>query len=124
MANEYFAAPFHVDGRGRTAVDGDDAHVKDMIYAVLFTAPGERVNRPDFGCGLRQLVFAPNGDVLAGATQFLVMSSLVRWLGDVIRVEKVDVVASDAVLDVHVTYSVLADGTRHAVAFAAPGTAV
>ena len=64
--------PFHFDGRGRTAATGDDDHVRDMIEQLLFTSPGERVNRPDFGSGLLQLVFAPNSPELAAALQFTV----------------------------------------------------
>jgi phage baseplate assembly protein W len=118
---DYFAAPMHIDGRGRAAVDDDDAHVKDMIYAVLFTAPGERVNRPDFGCGLKQLEFEPNGSALASATQFMVRAALVRWLGDVIRVENLEVVAVDSRITVQVVYSLSATGTQRAVQFMAPG---
>ena len=83
--------PYHVDARGRTAPATDDDHVRDLIEQVLFTAPGERVNRPTFGSGLLQLVFAPNSDELATATQFLVQGALQQWLGDLIEVEAVDV---------------------------------
>ena len=68
----------------------DDDHIYDLIYQVLFTSPGERVNRPEFGCGLKQMVFLPNSDALATATQQLVAGSLQRWLGEVIAVEKVE----------------------------------
>jgi len=74
--------PFHFDTRGRTAETGDSDHIRDLIAQVLFTSAGERVNRPDFGCGLQRLVFAPNSDELAAATQFLVQGSLQQWLGD------------------------------------------
>ena len=66
-------------------------HIRDLIAQVLFTSPGERVMRPDFGSGLLQLVFAPNSDVLAATTQMLVQSALQRWLGDRILVEAVSV---------------------------------
>ena len=72
----YLDYPYHFDGRGRTAATSNDAHMRDLIEQVLFTAPGERVNRPDFGSGLMQLVFAPNSDELAAATQFLVQGAL------------------------------------------------
>ena len=62
--------PFHFDGRGRTAATDDDDHIRDMIEQLLFTNPGERVNRPDFGSGLLQLIFAPNSPELAAALQF------------------------------------------------------
>ena len=78
--------PFHFDGRGRTAATDDDDHIRDMIEQLLFTSPGERVNRPDFGSGLLQLVFAPNSPELAAALQFTMQAALQRWLGDLIDV--------------------------------------
>jgi phage baseplate assembly protein W len=104
--------PFHFDGRGRTAGTDEADHIRDLIAQVLFTSPGERVMRPDFGSGLLQLVFAPNSDVLAATTQMLVQSSLQRWLGDRILVEAVSVEALDATLRVTIEYVVRRDGTR------------
>ena len=83
------AYPYSFDGRGRTAQANDDDHIREMIEQVLFTAPGERVNRPDFGCGLLQMVFAPNGSELATATQFLVQGALQQAVGDVIDLTNV-----------------------------------
>ena len=100
----YFDFPFHIDGRGRSAEAGVDDHVRDMIYQVLFTNPGERVNRPDFGCGLKQLLFMPNSDALAASTQQLVQGALLRWLQDVISVESVEVSSIESTLEVKVTY--------------------
>jgi len=97
--------PFHIDGRGRSAETPEDDHIRDMIFQVLFTSPGERVNRPDFGCGIKQLVFMPNSDALATATQFLVHGALQRWLDTVIQVESVDVEAVESELRVTVVYS-------------------
>jgi phage baseplate assembly protein W len=97
--------PFHIDGRGRAAETAEDDHIRDMIFQVLFTSPGERVNRPDFGCGLKQLVFMPNSDALASATQFLVQGALQRWLDPVIQVESVAVQAEESELRVSVVYS-------------------
>ena len=108
----YLDDPFHLDTRGRSAETGIDDHVRDLIFQVLFTSPGERVNRPDFGCGLKQLVFQPNSDVLATATQQLVQGSLQRWLGEVIDVEKIDVQSVDSRLEVTVVYARRADGQR------------
>jgi phage baseplate assembly protein W len=98
--------PFHLDGRGRTADADLNAHVRHLIEQVLFTSPGERVNRPTFGTGLAQLVFGPNSEELATATQFLVQGALQQWLGDVIQVEGVDVVSVDSTLQVTVQYVV------------------
>jgi phage baseplate assembly protein W len=97
--------PFHVDGRGRSAETAEDDHIRDMIYQVLFTNPGERVNRADFGCGIKQLVFMPSSNALATATQFLVQGSLQRWLDSVIQVESVEVEAVESELRVTVIYS-------------------
>ena len=97
--------PFHIDGRGRSAETAEDDHIRDMIYQVLFTNPGERVNRPDFGCGIKQLVFMPNSDTLAAATQLLIQGSLQRWLDPVIHVESVTVEAAEAQMRVAVVYS-------------------
>jgi phage baseplate assembly protein W len=98
--------PFHIDGRGRIAQTDQDTHIRDLIEQVLFTAPGERVNRPTFGSGLLQLVFAPNSDELATATQFLVQGALQQWLGELIQVEAVQVENSESTLEVTVQYIV------------------
>ncbi len=98
--------PFHFDGRGRTADTDDDDHVRDLIEQVLFTVPGERVNRPTFGTGLLQLVFAPNGDALAAAAQFSIQGALQLWLGDVIEVQGVEVAAQEEQLRIVVRYLV------------------
>jgi phage baseplate assembly protein W len=97
--------PYHIDYRGRTASTATDDHIRDMIEEVLFTSPGERVNRPTFGCGLLQLVFAPNSPELAAATQFLVQGSLQQWLGDVIQVDGVEVDSEDSTIRVSVVYT-------------------
>ena len=99
--------PYHIGGRGRTAAaSDDDSHIREMIEQLLFTSPGERVNRPNFGTGLLQLVFAPNSDALAAATQFLVQGGLQQWLGDRILIQSVDVASQDSTLTVTVQYIV------------------
>ena len=104
--------PYHVDGTGRSAMTGPGDHVRDLIEQVLFTAPGERVNRPDFGCGLHRLVFEPNGPELAAATQMLVHGALQQWLADRLTVIDVTVEAEDAALRITVTYALR--GSREA----------
>lgn len=106
------AFPFHLDARGRTAATGEEEHVRDLVEQVLFTAPGERVNRPTFGSGLLQQVFGPNGDVIATAVQFVVQGALQQWLGDRIQVESVDVASVDSTLSVTVAYRLRSDGRR------------
>ncbi len=99
--------PFHIDGRGRTADTDQDDHIRDLIEQVLFTAPGERVNRPAFGSGLLQLVFAPNSDELATATQFIVQGALQQYLSDLIQVQTVKVESEASTLQVTVEYMIL-----------------
>ena len=101
-----FGFPYQFDSRGRTADADDEAHLRDLIEQVLFTAPGERVNRPDFGSGLLRLVFAPNSAELAATTQYLVQGSLQQFLGDLLQVDAVEVETEDATLRVIVRYTV------------------
>ena len=109
--------PFRIDGRGRTAGTDHDDHIRDLIEQVLFTSPGERVNRSDFGSGLMQLVFAPNSDELATATQFMVQGALQQWLGDLIQVEAVQVESEEATLNVTVQYVVRRNQQRQVAQF-------
>lgn len=109
--------PYHIDPSRRTATTERDEHIRDLIEQVLFTAQGERVNRPDFGCGLMQLVFAGNSDELATATQFLVQGALQQWLGDLIQVEDVTVRNDESKLIITVQYLVRRSETRQVANF-------
>lgn len=109
--------PWHYDQHGRTALAGDDDHLRDLVEQVLFTSPGERVNRPDFGCGLLQLVFAPNSPELAAALEFTVRAALQRWLGDLLEVPSLEVAAEDGTLRVDLAYVVRSTGAATAATF-------
>ena len=109
--------PFHFDSCGRTATTDDDDHIRDMIEEFLFTNPGERVNRPDFGAGLLQLVFAPNSPELATAVQFTIQAGLQRWLSDLIEVRNLQVTSEDAALRVLVQYVVKRSGEQRTQTF-------
>jgi len=115
--------PYHFDGRGRTAGTGAADHVRDLIEQVLFTSPGERVMRPDFGAGLLALVFEPNSVTLAATTQFLVQSALQQHLSELISVQSVTVEPLDSTLRVNVSYALLADGSSQSASFNLPGSA-
>lgn len=106
----YLDVPFHVGGAGRTATTREDDHIRDLIFSVLFTSPGERVNRPDFGCGLKTLVFSPASQAVAAATNVLVKGSLQKWLQAEIVVEAVDVEAAENEIVVTVVYRNRAGG--------------
>ena len=98
--------PYRFDGRGLTATTTEADHIRDMIHQFLFTSPGERVNRPDFGSGVLQLVHAPNGPELAAALQFTIRSGLQRWLGDLIDVVRLEVEADGPRLTISVCYAI------------------
>ena len=102
--SQNIAYPLHIDGRGRIAGASHGDHIRQLIEQVLFTSPGERVNRPGFGSGVQQLVFEPNSDELAAATEFLVQGALEQWLSDLIQVEAITVQNQDAQLVVVVRY--------------------
>lgn len=112
-----FSYPFRIDKNGRTATANDEEHIRQLIEQVLFTAQGERVNRPTFGSGINQLLFAPNSDELATATQFLIQGALQQWLGDLIIVESVDVRSEESTLAVSIQYIVRRDQQRHVQTF-------
>jgi uncharacterized protein len=102
------AYPFGFDSRGRTAEASDQQHINDMIEQALFTNPGERVNRSDFGSGVMQMVFAPDSTALAAALNFTLQASLQRWLGDLIQLQSLDVTAQDSTLSILIRYSLRA----------------
>jgi uncharacterized protein len=102
------AFPYAFDATGHTATTDPLTHIGDMIEQILFTSPGERVNRPTFGSGTAQLVFAPNSDVLAAAQQQAIQAGLQQWLSDLIQVNSVSVTADEATLQVTVVYTVIA----------------
>ena len=104
------AYPWRFDALGRTARSGLEAHVREMIEQLLFTDPGERVNRPDVGSGVRRLVFGPASPEVASAVRFVIQAGLERWLGDVLRIEALDVLSEDATLTIDLSYTVLATG--------------
>ena len=104
--------PFAIDaGGGRAAEESDyDTYVRQLIRQVLLTAPGERINRPDFGAGVRRMVFAPNSPATATLAQTYVYQALTRWLATVIKVEEVKVAAVESTMLIDVRYLVIQRG--------------
>jgi uncharacterized protein len=113
--------PLHFDAVGCTATTDYDDHIRDMIEQVLFTNPGERVNRPDFGGGLLQLIFGPNSPEVAAALQFAASAALQRWLGDVVDVRSLEVESFDSTLTVDISYVVLRTGATREETFELAG---
>jgi len=118
MIRHDYAFPFRIDPASRQGMQTDYAtHVDQMIRQVLLTSPGERIDLPEFGCGLRQLIFAPHSSALDAATNLIVLQALNRWLAGVITVRKVNVVPLDqlddpAKLSVEIQYTLLATQTN------------
>jgi phage baseplate assembly protein W len=111
-----FGFPFGINPDGAIVPDPDaNADLRGKIIQVLFTAPGERVNNPDFGCGLFNLVFDPNNTILAAALEFTVGAALTRWLGDKLLVQGVNVTSADENVTVEVVYVSSADLSQQAV---------
>jgi uncharacterized protein len=109
--------PLHFDGRGETAFATDTDHVRDLIEQVLFTAPGERVNNPTFGCGLLQLPFQPNSNQLQQTTEFLLRGALSQILGNLIDVQAIVVDREDSTFSVTVTYVIRRSGAAQLATF-------
>jgi phage baseplate assembly protein W len=114
--------PFHFDARGRSAVCDDEAHVRDMLEQLLFTNAGERVNRPEFGSGLLQLVFAGNSPEIAAALQFTTRAAIQQWLGDVLDLQALEVTSENSTLYIEIRYATRRTGEIRDVAFERSGS--
>jgi hypothetical protein len=112
-----FGYPYRIDDSGRTASADPESYIRDLIEQVLFVSPMERVNRPEFGSDLKQLVFGSAGEALTTAAQLSVQAALQKWLGEKILVQDVVVEAEDAVLNVTVIYQVLGQSQVRAATF-------
>jgi len=104
-----FSFPYRIAPTGTTATSGHEAHVRDMIEQVLFTRKGERINRPEFGAGMHEMVFSENAPEIAAAAQHMVQAALQQWLSEVIEVRSVRTEAIESLLKVDVVYALLAD---------------
>jgi len=113
--------PYQIDGRGRSAEAGEEDYIRGLIEQVLFTSPGERVMRPDFGSSVMQLVFAPNSSELAATTQFLIQAALQQYLGNLIRLDGVEIESVDSILRVIVRYAIRRTGTSQEAEFTRAG---
>jgi uncharacterized protein len=116
------AHPLRVGAHGATARTDQLGYLHDLIEQVLFTAPGERVNRPEFGAGIAQLVFAPVGPEVAATTQLQVHAALEQWLGNVIEVADVAVTSEESSLVVEISYVARISRQPGTVRFALQGS--
>lgn len=109
--------PYCFDPRGRTGETTQDKHIREMMELILFTAPGERVNRPTFGSGVTQLLFSPNSTAVASALQLAVQGAIQLWLGDLVEVQDVSVSTDDSELNVSISYIERSRQDRQTVSF-------
>ena len=112
---------YHFDGRDRTAETGEAEHIRDLIEQILFTSPGERVNRPEFGAGVLQLLFGPASPEAAATAEVMIRGALQQYLGKRIVVEEVRTQAEEATLTVTIAYTLQRSGTRETAAFSLGG---
>lgn len=112
------AFPFRLDSRGRTQTTDDERHVNAMLEILLLTSAGERVNRPDFGGGLRRLLFGPASPELAATVQHTLRAEILQWLDDVIDLGQLEVLADEGRVVVNLTYAMRRDGMQRAANFA------
>lgn len=111
---EAFHFPVRVDrARGQLKQEAElPAYVNQLIRQVLLTAPGERAHRPDFGAGLRRMVFAPNDPSTAALLQATIFQNLNKWLSELITVNDVKAHADGSLLEVTVEYTLKSRGDR------------
>lgn len=114
-AKTTFGFPFAINESGRINATGGDEAIRGKIIQVLFTTPGERVNLPEFGCGLFNLVFEPNNTILAAAMEFTVGQALTRWLKDDIVVDGVSVNSAEETVTIEIAYTKRQDLSKQAV---------
>lgn len=107
--------PFGIgeDRRIRTTDTYD--HIKDEIITVLLTSPGERVNQPEFGCGLKDRIFSPNDEILSTMIHFKITEALDRWLGDKIVADEVNVQSIDESLLIEIGYTVIESAEQDSI---------
>lgn len=117
----FLAFPYRITAQGRTGTADQAAYAASLVEQVVLTTPGERINRPDFGAGLRQLVFvAPTSELLT-TSEFLIQGALVQWLSDMIAVESVSVAMEDVDLVIEVVYRLAAEQQRITQTVRSPG---
>jgi Bacteriophage baseplate protein W len=120
----HLAFPFRIGPDGRTAAPASDAeHVRDELLQLLLTSPGERLFLPEFGGGLRRLVFEPASDTLRNVVKARITQALSRWLGQRLTVERLEVEweSSAATLEVTVQYRPAGSADSRVVKFQRSG---
>ena len=117
MIKKYINYPFKIAGTGNISSADEDKHIKDLIEQVLFTDPGERVNLPEFGCGLKSFIFSPNDKILETTLQVSITASLQKWLDHLIIVKDVVVDVEEEKLYITIKYKKIRTGEENTLEF-------
>jgi phage baseplate assembly protein W len=100
----FLSFPYQFDEEFKTKVGQSPRNIRELIEQVIFVAPQERLNRPDFGVGILQYIFAPNSEYAAETLEGDIESALTLWLSEILVVEDVTVRAEESTLFVRVSY--------------------
>lgn len=116
------AHPLAIDGGKKELREQNDldAHVREMLFQLLLTDPGERVNRPDFGCGIRRMVFSPLNESAASLAQVTILNALETFLSSVITTDRVDVEFHDETAEIKIVYTSKTSGEQRALSMEVP----
>src|SRR5262245_6235911 len=109
--------PFQVSERGVAATSGRLDVIRQQLEQLLLTMPGERVNRPDFGCGVQRLVFAGASPEAAAAAEYVIGTAINKYMAELIQLDAVRVTVDASTMYIDILYTVLDSGAELAVSF-------
>jgi phage baseplate assembly protein W len=112
--------PFRITELGAAATAPRAEVIRQQLEQLLMTIPGERVNRPDFGCGIQRLVFAGAGPETVAAAEYVIATSIRRHLRALVSLDAVRVTVDDSSLFVDILYSVVGTGEERSASFVQP----
>jgi len=122
-SGRHLAFPFRIAPDGRTAAPASDAdHVRDELLQLLLTSPGERPFLPEFGGGVRRLVFEPTSDVLRGVVKARITQAISRWLGHRLTLEALEVEFAGELIEITVKYRPAGSADSRVVKFQRTGS--
>ncbi|HZH03072.1 MAG TPA: GPW/gp25 family protein [Myxococcaceae bacterium] len=112
--------PFQLGDRGVPLTANYLQTVRQQLEQLLFTVPGERVNRPRFGCGIQRLVFGSASPEAATAAEYVIKINIQEFMGELVKLDAVKVTAEDATLFVDILYTLRDTGEERAETFRRP----
>lgn len=116
-SNHYVLFPMRVTPTGNIDKTDYDTYIKGLIEQFLFTIPGERVNRPEFGAGVQRLVFKGANSGMLAALKFSVQAFLQTTLSDYIKIIDVSTSFNESYLYLTIRYFVYESQSDKQVTF-------